>query len=164
MPNIDEQTLKEALQWIVPIFERHGVRYQLSGGLAARLYGSPRALNNVDFDIETGGFDRILPSVESRIVSGPGHFETAQWSNFLLILDYSGIHINIVESSTKIFDREKSVWTEWPVDFDRSTQLELLGQTLLAIPRERLVAYKRVLGREHDRVDIAALEKNPHSL
>ncbi len=157
---MQEQDIHTALNWVVAILERHGKQFQLTGGIAARSYGSPRPLTDIDLDVETGTFQSILPELGKHIIFGPGQAEAEDWSNYLLTLEFDGVRINLAESSTRIFDREQSVWTEWPIDFSASTTVTLFGLQLPVIPRERLVAYKKVLDREQDKIDIAAMENH----
>jgi hypothetical protein len=156
---MQEEKIHSALNWIVSILERHEKHFQLTGGFAARAYGSPRPLTDIDLDVENGTFQSIQPELSDHILFGPGQAEAEDWSNFLMTLEFDGVKINLAESSTRIFDRQQSVWTEWPIDFSASSKLTLFGLVLPIIPRERLIAYKQVLGREQDEIDIAAMQK-----
>ncbi|MFZ2522802.1 MAG: hypothetical protein WAW92_00245 [Minisyncoccia bacterium] len=40
-----------ALRWIVNILESKSIQFQVTGGFAAKLYGSQRELADIDIDI-----------------------------------------------------------------------------------------------------------------
>ncbi len=43
---------KKTLKWIIGIFTKHKIPFVVSGGLAARAYGSVRKLRDFDFDFD----------------------------------------------------------------------------------------------------------------
>jgi hypothetical protein len=45
------ETVGNALRWIIGILDRHNIQYQITGGFAAKLYGSSREVNDIDIDI-----------------------------------------------------------------------------------------------------------------
>ncbi|MEK6812635.1 MAG: hypothetical protein AABX86_00805 [Nanoarchaeota archaeon] len=55
-----EKKTIDALQWIIGILKKNNATYQISGGFAARLYNSPRLLNDIDIEIP----DRFIKQVE----------------------------------------------------------------------------------------------------
>ncbi|MVD21682.1 MazG-related protein, partial [Vibrio cholerae] len=58
---------------------------------------------------------------------------------------------------TKIRASESDEWYELHTNFERSVSCEYLGVVVPTIPVDDLVAYKRVLGREVDWIDIQEL-------
>ncbi|HAS3609279.1 TPA: MazG-related protein, partial [Vibrio cholerae] len=52
---------------------------------------------------------------------------------------------------------ESDEWYELHTNFERSVSCEYLGVVVPTIPVDDLVAYKRVLGREVDWIDIQEL-------
>jgi hypothetical protein len=52
-----------AFQWIVRILETRAIPFAISGGLAAKSYGSLRELNDIDIDIPDDSFCKIVPEV-----------------------------------------------------------------------------------------------------
>lgn len=68
---MENKDTEKAFKWIVGILEKHDVPFQVTGGLAARVYGSTRALNDIDIDISDDDLDKIFPDVEEHIIFGP---------------------------------------------------------------------------------------------
>jgi hypothetical protein len=66
-----ESKIENALRWIIDILYAQKVQYQLAGGLAARLYGAERPLNDIDIDVYEEDFEKILPFVREYVVYGP---------------------------------------------------------------------------------------------
>ena len=89
------ETARNALIWITGILEEKNIPFQISGGLAAKIYGSPRPLNDIDIDIPRDGFAKILSAVEAYIVFGPADYENGKWDLYLMTLDYHGQEIDI---------------------------------------------------------------------
>mgnify|MGYP001612639666 CR=1 FL=1 len=54
---------KEAFLWIVGILKNNDVPFRISGGLAARLYGTKRKLADIDLEIKKKDFNKILAEI-----------------------------------------------------------------------------------------------------
>ena len=50
---------KTAFLWIIRILKKHRVPYQVTGGLAAKIYGAKRKLNDIDIDISKKDFEIV---------------------------------------------------------------------------------------------------------
>ncbi|MFZ3016050.1 MAG: hypothetical protein WA101_03610, partial [Minisyncoccia bacterium] len=70
---------EKAFLWIVNILNNKNIPFQISGGFAAKIYGSPRELNDIDIDIPDENFPDIYDGVKQYAIYGPEHYKDAKW-------------------------------------------------------------------------------------
>ena len=150
-----KDTIK-AFKWIVGILESKKIQFQITGGFAARLYGSDRELADIDIDIKDSDFEKIVDVVRKYIVFGPKHYIDNNWDLKLMTLEYEGQVIDICGEST-IFDKNSKQWVLIKTDFANSKQINIYGIDIPVIKKESLIAYKGKLLRDVDIDDIKAL-------
>jgi hypothetical protein len=155
---------KAALHWIVAILNRHRVPFQITGGLAAKAYGSDRDLVDIDIDIPEEAFSRIVPEVRAYLLFGPAAYRDPSWDLQLMTLLYRGQEIDLCGAhQARIFDQARKEWVNLMADFSTSEVKEVLGIPLPVVCRKDLLHYKRKLGRGVDRMDIAAIDPTENS-
>jgi len=151
---------QNTFRWIVSILKKHDIPFVVTGGLAAKSYGSPRPLNDIDIDISAKGFDKILQDIKPYITFGPDHLKDERWDLSLIVLNHYGQDIDLSAGETiKICDARNGVWHDNPTDFNDVEQREIFGITVPVISRKSLVDYKSMLAGEHQQVDIKAVLK-----
>lgn len=148
---------EEAFQWIVKIFQKYNIFFQVTGGLAARAYGAKRELADIDFDVAEAEFVKFLPEVQEYIIFGPANYKDENWDLFLLTICYVGQEIDISGSQAKIFDQNQKQWTALPTNFSAAEMKEIFGIKVPVIPKIELIEYKSKLRREVDLVDLKEL-------
>jgi hypothetical protein len=157
-----ESQLKDpgrTFQWIVSVLQKHDVPFVVTGGLAAKSYGSLRTLNDIDIDIPSGNFIRILPDIKPYVVFGPSRYLDEKWDLPLMTLEHYGQEIDIGGGDeTKIYDNRSKKWTLIPAGFLEAEQREIFRLVVPVVPPHQLIAYKSLLNGEHQKVDIQAAE------
>jgi predicted nucleotidyltransferase len=149
----------EAFKWIVKILCNHSVPFQITGGLAARIYGSPRELTDIDIDIPDERFWEILPEVKEYIIFGPERYKDEQWDILLLTLKYHEQNIDLSGAdSIKLFDFHAKTWFVPPHDFSKYETKEIFGFSVPVITKEDLIFYKSKIFRECDQIDLEAMK------
>lgn len=159
MKPLDKKTI-EALRFIVEIFNKHNVPYRTGGGFAAKMYGSPRPLNDLDFGIPEKYFPIILPEISEYITYGPAHYKDEKWDLEAIALDYHGQKIDI--SGTDTMKMSNKAETEWIPrgSFPYNTiDMRVEGIDIKVMNPKELLAYKKELDGDHQLVDIKAIEK-----
>lgn len=159
------QTIKEALSWITTILKKQNIPFQIAGGLAARAYGSTRQLHDIDIDIPEENFETIMDEVLPYLTFGPDHFRDKYWDVFLMTLNYNGQEIDISGANdAKIYNNKNNTWEKIITDFSKIMHIELYGINVPVINREALIAYKKMLARPVDLLDIAHLGAVEYSM
>ncbi|OGH73741.1 MAG: hypothetical protein A3C90_01675 [Candidatus Magasanikbacteria bacterium RIFCSPHIGHO2_02_FULL_51_14] len=148
---------EKAFHWIVEILRKCDVPFQVTGGLAARVYGSERPLADIDIDIPEERFEDILPDVQEHITFGPDRFTDENWDLRLLRLNYEGQQIDICGDNMKIRSARTEKWEDCRTNFLASENHDVYGTLVPVITKEDLIDYKRVLDRPVDREDVAAI-------
>jgi len=148
----------DALKWIVGIFNRYNVPYRIGGGFAAKLYGSPRSLRDIDFSISEKYFSIILPEISEFITYGPGRYKDAKWDCELITLNYHGQEIDISGTDTiRMSNKERTKWLHVS-ESTETVDMQVEGINIKVMNPEDLAGYKRELDGEHQLVDIQAIE------
>lgn len=153
---------KEAFAWIVGILRKHDVPFQVTGGLAARAYGSKRRLNDIDLEIPDNRFQDILQEVKSYITRGPARDIYFCWDTYGMSLVYKGQEIDITgANSVKLLNKNTGEWEMLDTDLREACQKEIFGLKVPVEPVESLVEYKSKIGEQKwkHQEDIKAIRK-----
>ena len=152
---------KKTFQWIIGILQKHNIPFVVTGGLAAKSYGSSRPLNDIDLDIHDNDFRFIVDEIKPYITFGPARYVDERWDTLLMQLNHEGQEIDISGGDTlKICDARTGEWNESLTDFLSVEQREIFGITVPVVTRKDLIEYKSMLEGEHQRTDIQAAQQD----
>jgi hypothetical protein len=154
-----DRNTEAAFKWIVGLLQKHSIPFQISGGFAARLYGSKRELADIDIGIPDDRFEELYPDIKQYLIYGPERYLDDEWDLKLMTLKYENQKIDIAgRDEIKIFDKTNKVWVPAHRDLTVSEDREVYGIIVPIIPKEALIAYKKKIMREVDVLDVQALE------
>lgn len=146
---------KEALAWIVDILKRKNISFQLTGGMAARVYGSTRELYDIDIDVPEDRVDEIVREVEAYIVEGPYQHQSDDFDLTLLTLRYHGQPIDIGGAyNVRIRNKANGAWESYVTDLSLAQIHTVLGIDVPVVRKEELISYKMKVARPTDVADI----------
>jgi hypothetical protein len=155
---------ESAFKWIVGILRGNEIPFQISGGFAARLYGSTRPLFDIDIDIPERCFETIIPDIKDFIVFGPKRFRDDSWDLLLITLKYENQEIDISGCDTiNLFNPEKQLWIPYPENLDDVEEMEVYGENCPIITKKHLIEYKNIIKRPTDLDDIAMISNSADS-
>ncbi len=146
-----------ALRWLTHLLDSLAIPYQLSGGFAAKMYGSPRPLNDIDVDIPDSTFPLLAPHLLPHSTFGPERYRDEKWDVLLMTLSHSGQDIDVTgATSARMTDATNVTWIDAPVDISSSLQLPVADMNVRIMHPRELAAYKALLNGQHQRIDIEA--------
>ncbi len=151
----------EAFVWITDTLRKHDIPFQISGGLAARIYGSRRKLADIDIGVPDKRLKKTLSDVADYVIYGPKRYVDSEWDLLLLTLRYQGQDIDIYgNDSMKLFDRKNNVWVNYKFKISDSVIKKVYGRNVPVIPKEQLISYKQIIMRDVDRKDLKILTRH----
>jgi hypothetical protein len=149
----------QAFQWIIAILRKNKIPFQVTSGLAAKLYGSGRRLFDIDLDVPEERFQDIVRHVNRYIVYGPEQHVSSHFNLKLLTLKYRGQSIDIGGAyKPRIRHSSKDGWHKCPTNFADAKKLLVMGRIVPVVSREELIHYKGLVRRKVDLEDIQAIE------
>ena len=152
---------KAALVWIVDILDKHGIPYQVEGGLAANCYGSNRELVDIDIFIPSFGFEIISKDVEGYVEFGPEFHSGTHWKLVYQLLNYCGQQIEICDAGrAEYLDTQNDTWIKRDIDFTKAKTIGIFGISTKVMRKDDLLEYKGRLNREVDIIDIEQITNN----
>ena len=146
---------KEAFEWIIKILNKHKIKYRISGGFAARIYGSKRKLADIDIEIPDNSFKDILPEIRQYIKIGPKRFKDKVMNTYGLSIVYRGQIIDLSGTESEVlFDKKSKKWIKSKIDLSKVNKKKVYGKIVNVIRKEDLTAYKSMIRRRVDIEDI----------
>jgi predicted nucleic-acid-binding Zn-ribbon protein len=152
---------ESALKWIVSILNKHNIPFQIGGGFAARMYGVERELADIDIAVPTDRLNEILSEVKDYITYDLKRYLDEKWDCIGMTINYEGQEIDFAGAQgKKIFDEINKKWVSLENDFSDNEYKEVYGLIIPLLPKEKLIAYKSILKREVDLLDVKELKNN----
>jgi|TARA_Y100000310_G_C20286347_1_gene625055 hypothetical protein len=152
---IDQKSYEKVLKWIIRILKRKRIRFNVLGGLAAYAYGSKRMLVDIDLAMKNKDFQKLLPEVKEYVVEPPHFSKSENWECYYMELEKDGITIEIGgDKGCKFLDSKTGKWLKLDDGLSKPTIKKVFGLELPIIPKKELIAYKKKLMRDIDKIDL----------
>ena len=143
----------DQLQSIFASFQKNDVKYLVIGGIAAVLYGVPRATFDLDVLIEPSAqnAERLL---KGMIDAGLGT------ASLTTVEDLLSKEITIFTDRIRLDVQTSTPGIVFEDAWERRVTMNYKGQTLEVVSLRDLIASKRAAGRDVDLQDVRMLESN----
>lgn len=139
------------LKGVFESFQQHEVRYLVIGGIAAVLYGVPRATFDLNILIEATP-ENTRRLIDALLDAGMG---TASLTDVDEIL---ANQITIFKDRVRIDVQISTPGLRFQDAWKRRETIEYQGQAFYVVSREDLISSKRAAGRDVDLEDVRLLE------
>lgn len=139
------------LKGVFESFQKHEVKYVVIGGIAAVLYGVPRATFDLDILIEATP-ENACRLLDALLEAG---MSTATLTNANEILSNE---ITIFKDRVRIDVQTSTPGLSFQEAWKRRKSMEYQGQAFYVVSSEDLITSKRAAGREVDLEDVRLLE------
>ncbi len=139
------------LQGVFSSFHSHNVRYVIIGGIAAILYGVPRATFDLDILIEATP-ENAQKLLDALLDAGLG---TASLTTPDAVLAHE---ITIFRDKVRIDVQTSTPGLDFTPAWARRETMHYGGQVFYVVSRDDLITSKRAAGRARDLEDIRLLE------
>jgi len=139
------------LKEIFKSLQQHNVKYVVIGGIAAVLYGVPRATFDLDILIEATP-ENVQRLLDAFLDAGLG---TATLTNSDDIL---ANEITIFQDKVRVDVQISTPGLDFASAWGKKQKMEYQGQTFYVVSLDDLIKSKRTAGREVDLEDVRLLE------
>ncbi|OKH87817.1 hypothetical protein [Thalassospira sp. TSL5-1] len=148
----------KALEWIEERLRHAGCLRLYCGGLAVQAYGGTRPLNDIDLFIPAADFVPLVDNLHRYIRKPAIRQREAGWDLTYVQLVYDGIKIEIGSDDRPLIQNGATgEWCALTIDYAAAEWRRVANCTLPVMARSQLIAYKRVLQRDVDRVDVGEI-------
>jgi hypothetical protein len=149
---------KDAFIWIIDILRKNRIPFCITGGFAARIYGSNRLLADIDIEIHEKDIMQIEKEVKDFIIYGPKRYIDKEFDLLLMTLKYKGQAIDICGVDTqKLFNKKTKKWDFENQSLSRVVKKKVYNHVVPVIPLKDLLSYKKKISREVDIRDVSDL-------
>ncbi|MDB4992187.1 MAG: hypothetical protein JWL75_432 [Parcubacteria group bacterium] len=150
------QTQKEVLRLLIEIFNSNNIDFQASGGLAAIAYGAKRPLYDIDIEIYKKDVETVRELLEPYIVEDWNNDVESSEDSFklwIMTLSINSVSVDINQVEESYVRSQTGEWIHQPETMN--IELRIVGGIEIPVQaRADLIAYKHIVGRDTDRIDI----------
>ncbi len=148
----------KALEWIEDRLHHAGCLRLYCGGLAVQAYGGTRPLNDIDLFVPHADFAPLVHDLRDYIRKPALRQREAGWDLTYVQFVYDGIKIEIGSDDHPLIQNGATGnWCALEIEYDAAEWRRVANCTIPVMARSQLIAYKSVLQRDVDLVDIGEI-------
>ena len=141
------------LRVLVEKLQSAGFRFEISGGLAAKIYGSPRPLYDIDLEIAKGDSDAVRALFQTFIVHDWYHCTDGRIDCQLLTLEIDGVPVDISQVEGTAMTTPNGQRIAFEPDLSKAVPVTVHDLSVPVEAKDELLAYKRIIHRPEDLAD-----------
>ncbi|MBX9690426.1 MAG: nucleotidyltransferase [Candidatus Obscuribacterales bacterium] len=145
------------LALIAEKLESKNIPYQVTGGIAGNIHGSLQPPQDIDLEVAAADFGRVAELFADEMKQPPHHLVDDEFDLWLMTLSIDGIEIDINQVEDAFAITKDGCRVPFSTNLSRSERRQISGIEVMVQPLEDLIAYKSLIGREADIVDLSSL-------
>src|SRR3989338_2530426 len=145
---------REALKKVAQIFIENKIQFQISGGLAAIIYGAERSLYDIDVEVYKKDIQKVRDIFQKNISKDFYHLQDENFDLWLLTLDINRVPVDISQADECYLGDGKGKKIRADADLLKSQFINFDGVKIPVANKMELISYKKILARDTDIVDI----------
>ncbi len=148
---------KKVLKQVVQTLKEHEIKFQITGGLAAIIYGGKRPLFDIDLDVLKKDIEKVREIFKKYIIKDFHRHQSEYFDIWIMTLKINDVLVDISQGEDCSMRNKKGEWVKMDTDLSHPTLVNFEGMELTVEPKNELTNYKKVLRRDSDLVDIDQL-------
>ena len=144
------------LQWLCAELDHTLASWMAVGGLAGNLWGSAWPLHDLDIEVPTSDLP-LLAARWPQLTTSYGRYIDEEFDIELLRLRVDGVEIDIAGADDAWGFTPGGVRIRFPNTLSQCVLRPLSGRLIPCQQLEDLIAYKRLIGRHQDVLDLTTL-------
>jgi len=147
----------KVLAFVVGKLQSNNIRYQLSGGIAGNIHGSSWPPHDIDLEVGVADFACVAELFADVLKVPPHHLVDDEFDLLLMTLTIDEIEVDINQVEDAFAITKAGEHVPLSTDLRKAERHQFEGLDVMVQALEDLLAYKRLLGREADVVDLCSL-------
>ena len=143
-----------ALKKVVQVFIENKIQFQISGGLAAIIYGAERPLYDIDVEVYKKDIQKVRDIFQKNISKDFYHLQDENFDLWLLTLDINGVPVDISQADECYLGDGKGKKIRTDADLSKAQFINFDNLEIPVANKMELISYKKILARNTDIMDI----------
>lgn len=157
------QTQKQVLKQVDNTLKKNNIPFQVSGGLAAIAYGAKRPLYDIDIDVRKEDIPKVRQLFKDYITEDFYHLDDEHFDIWLMTLRIDGVGVDISQAQESYFVNKTGKKIRMDGDLSKTKIVDIDGVEVPVQDKKELIAYKKIIGRDTDLIDIKQMQSSATS-
>lgn len=145
---------KQTIRFIADILRNHNIPFQLTGGIAAIIYGADRSTPDIDIDINRKDIPTVRRLFKEHIIEDLHHLIDDGFDLWVLTMVIDGMSVDISQAEESYCIKASGAKVRMDARIAHAKLCAIDGYRVPVQDKEELIAYKKITGRDIDLVDV----------
>ena len=149
---------KKVLKFLVEKLQASNISFQVSGGLAAILYGVKRPLYDIDLVIYQRDGAKVENLFKDYIIDNFCHYQDRHFDIYVMTLEIEGVKVDITQEENMFFFNTEGQKISSTGSIKNAHIVQFDHISLPVEDESELIEYKKIIARDTDMQDVEGLK------